>query len=290
MSFIDPKERVISIELTSFGKKLLSKGKFKPEYYAFMDDDVIYDGAYAGLIEHQNDIQTRIKENTPYNDIQPNVDGIETNVKRGEEYQNTRDKGFLYSNLLGNSYLNTSYIPSWNIKYLNGSLSGSVEYLTGSNQSLRIPQLSSSVEYITYVGNNVEFTNPNKIFPDGTMISVKEDYILLEVTEENTRFLNDNFDIEVYKIEEVKKSKIPPHRKEIKQTPLFFETDKESQKVGYYLDVLVDNEIDKSIMCKHLSSANKKDIFSDNIDICDETEDVVRDITQTPIMPNKKEC
>ena len=92
------------------------------------------------------------------------------------------------------------------------------------------------------------------------------------------------------KIEEVKKSKIPPHRKEIKQTPLFFETDKESQKVGYYLDVLVDNEIDKSIMCKHLSSANKKDIFSDNIDICDETEDVVRDITQTPIMPNKKEC
>ena len=44
MSFFDSKEEVIKIELTQFGKYLLSKGKFAPKYYAFFDDDIVYDG------------------------------------------------------------------------------------------------------------------------------------------------------------------------------------------------------------------------------------------------------
>jgi hypothetical protein len=55
MSFFDSKQETINIELTSYGKLLLSKGKFKPVYYAFFDDDVVYDSSYINLSESQND-------------------------------------------------------------------------------------------------------------------------------------------------------------------------------------------------------------------------------------------
>ena len=34
MQFFNQKEEVIDIQLTQFGKRLLSQGKFKPTYYA----------------------------------------------------------------------------------------------------------------------------------------------------------------------------------------------------------------------------------------------------------------
>ena len=36
-TFVNKKERVFDIELTSYGRYLMSVGKFKPEYYAFYD-------------------------------------------------------------------------------------------------------------------------------------------------------------------------------------------------------------------------------------------------------------
>ena len=40
-----------------YGKQLLSMGKMKPVYYAFFDDNIMYDGEYAGITENQNIIQ-----------------------------------------------------------------------------------------------------------------------------------------------------------------------------------------------------------------------------------------
>ena len=56
MSFLNKKEQVIDIRLTSFGKKQLSKVGFRPEYYAFFDDGVIYHKES----ENQNDTADRI--------------------------------------------------------------------------------------------------------------------------------------------------------------------------------------------------------------------------------------
>lgn len=64
--FLDSKERVLDLRLTSYGKYLLSVGKFKPHSYAFFDDNVIYDGEYANIVEPQNAIHNRIKKETPY--------------------------------------------------------------------------------------------------------------------------------------------------------------------------------------------------------------------------------
>ena len=64
--FINKKEQVYDLKLTSYGHYLLSNGTFKPAYYGFYDDNVIYDGSYVNRIEHQNDIHKRIKEETQY--------------------------------------------------------------------------------------------------------------------------------------------------------------------------------------------------------------------------------
>ena len=53
MKFLDKKEQVLDIQLTQYGKRLLSNGKFKPHSYAFFDDDIIYDTAWAG---HNEDV------------------------------------------------------------------------------------------------------------------------------------------------------------------------------------------------------------------------------------------
>ena len=65
MKFLNGKEQVIDIQITSYGRHLISKGKFKPEYYSFFDDGILYDNEYAGITEAQNDIQNRIKNDTP---------------------------------------------------------------------------------------------------------------------------------------------------------------------------------------------------------------------------------
>ena len=45
--FIDKKEQVYDLKLTSYGHYLFSIGTFKPTYYTFLDDNVIYDKQYS---------------------------------------------------------------------------------------------------------------------------------------------------------------------------------------------------------------------------------------------------
>jgi hypothetical protein len=68
MEFFDKKEEVIDVQLTRYGRHLLSRGKFKPVYYCFSDDEVIYDQRWvSGTItqEAQNSVEGRIQEETP---------------------------------------------------------------------------------------------------------------------------------------------------------------------------------------------------------------------------------
>jgi hypothetical protein len=81
MEFFDKKEEVIDIQMTQYGKHLLSLGKFKPAQYAFFDNDIIYDPAYASGSEQQNKTEERIKE-VPRTKAQYVFSGIETEVKK----------------------------------------------------------------------------------------------------------------------------------------------------------------------------------------------------------------
>ena len=60
MSFFNKKEDVLDIVLTPHGRHLLSKGKLKPAFYSFLDDDILYDIAAASGTESNYQIKDRI--------------------------------------------------------------------------------------------------------------------------------------------------------------------------------------------------------------------------------------
>ena len=78
MLFFNKKEEVLDIKLTQYGKHLLSKGSFRPQYYCFFDDDILYDASKAGISESQNASEERILNNTPKLKTQYLTYGVET--------------------------------------------------------------------------------------------------------------------------------------------------------------------------------------------------------------------
>ena len=151
MSFLNRKETVYDLQLTQYGKYLYSKGKLKPSYYAFFDDDIIYDGLYAGIPENKNNIETRIQEETPYLKCQSVLEGIETNLNSQytEKENNFYSESEIYSLAfpLGNSDLFTEKVPSWNINLLKGNILNFTPYVSSSQSRINIPQISTSVQY-----------------------------------------------------------------------------------------------------------------------------------------------
>ena len=47
--FLNKKERVYDLKLTSYGEYLMSVGRYKPHYYAFFDDNITYDNMLKAL-------------------------------------------------------------------------------------------------------------------------------------------------------------------------------------------------------------------------------------------------
>ena len=135
---LDKKEDVIELKLTSHGKYLLGAGKFKPVYYAFLDDNIIYDAAYANITETQNSAQKRIKEETQYleglvlfqdlesyqlNDVLDEIEYQPGDVTPREEIQST--EFYRFDQILGDAFLlgDSRHSPSWKVVTLQGSAS-----------------------------------------------------------------------------------------------------------------------------------------------------------------------
>lgn len=114
MKFFNSKEEVIDIELTPYGKYLLSKGKFKPYFYAFFDDGVLYDSQYGGTTEETKDVQNRIKSDTPRLKAQGSYSGAETNL-----FRDTQDFRFYEANQ--NIYLRNEILRTLNPYRFTGS-------------------------------------------------------------------------------------------------------------------------------------------------------------------------
>ena len=276
MEFFDKKEEVLDLELTPYGRYLFSIGKLKPVYYAFYDDDIIYDPRYfpsgsnisPGMLpEHPNSVQGRVIE-TPrlraqgsfrerkINDIATSTEliagipGYDTIIELSEismeHYMNpsTLDDGspstviipvpytppvieahtydptyrqeeyekrYSLSSMLGTVDYNNNLMPAWNITFLKGGLqvaeNTTTPHHTGSGTTLRIPQLEAkTVTYRPIVGNSPPGPNPNIEdvertvinFSDGTFLDIREDFLFLEVEEQNTLDERDSFEIEIF--------------------------------------------------------------------------------------------
>jgi len=171
MSFFDKKEEVLEFKLTEYGKRKLQLGRLNPTFYAFFDDDILYNTEAAGFDEHQNTSDRRIRFETPALKVQKSTTGAETRVNQFLEevsgplqetgsatgqyiisensvafvnaFQDTpqfAQKFFLGADPLGTSDLKTQYAPAWHINTLENEISSSQYYqavnLTASNTSL----------------------------------------------------------------------------------------------------------------------------------------------------------
>lgn len=236
MKFFDPKEDVIDLKLTQYGKHLLSKGKLSPKFYAFFDDDIIYDirWAEASLAENQSEIENRIQNETARPRVQTCYYGVEEEIKRNIELvrQNKSELGdnllqpspsrhYMMTEPLGNTSLHTNKLPGWEAHFLVNKLSGSVNNITGSSPNIKIPQLNCEIKFIAKAyaegdapefdanpeGSDADFEGPYggvlDGYEDGSSIILTKDSILIEIDESNTDYLDNNFDIEVYEIKTV---------------------------------------------------------------------------------------
>ena len=175
MEFFNKKEEVIDLQITPLGKRLLQMGQFKPASYAFFDNDILYDGRYAGLAEKQNDIKERIKEvsrikqqvflyspeekilsNTQDSDLMTytenlfkdkSLSGFQTLTKEYNiQRQESKQIEFESFGPLGNMKFLSDSTPAWDIQFFDAELTGSVTINTGSYNQ-KTANLECDVQY-----------------------------------------------------------------------------------------------------------------------------------------------
>jgi len=299
MSFFDSKEEVINIELTSYGKFLLSKGIMKPVYYSFHDEDILYDARYAGFSETPSVAEVRIQEQTPYLKTLYSFKSPEINLQKAidqenylESIQNLSDYNVEYfDNSIGNSTISNLYVPSWNVRSLSVDFS-SIQTTFGDN--LKIPQLNCFLTSSIYKVNQSDLeTNErlqtildidNTIFlEDRTAYITNYDELVLKIEEENVDVDIDKFDIEVYRVDTdasgIESYVLMKFIKEVKYvddnnilTTIKRNTINYNIDENYcekYLDFKFDKDIDTDVACNYIIKTVKdQDQIFDTIDIC----------------------
>ena len=189
MTYFNKKEEVFDVQLTSEGRRLLSLGRFKPSYYAFYDDDILYDFGYASGTEIQNLAQQRILDETQY--IKPNarfkraVEKGQTNYKGGKQnFQNIGQDVFLnespYLTPLGSYNSQVQEAPYFDMQILSNNINNLVNDDTQVVEAAAtfIPQLNITCSYRYFYDSST-----NTAY-------VAEDPLFFILKEENTQFSN----------------------------------------------------------------------------------------------------
>ncbi len=222
--FLNKKEQVIDFRLTSYGHYLFSNGNFKPEYYGFFDDNVIYDIEYVGGSESQNDIHKRIKNETQYLQglvlFQEVEQSPNTVIERGEKVYfevdvtpislQPRKTIFRYESMIGDAFLEgeTQNAPAWKASMLNSTIASS--FAKDTKNDTMIPQINIDTDYHLKIVKmdplqelkeaDATFISETDYFSDGRKIVLEQDNTMLYLEELNTMLLHENFDIEVFEV------------------------------------------------------------------------------------------
>lgn len=248
MSIFNKKEEVLKIELTSYGRKLLAQGLLRPEYFAFFDDSIIYDHSYDNnSLEEQNDIKDRILVNS--------LSLTALNLLEDKELQP-----------LGNSNLFVDYAPSWSIQLLNG-IFDTINSASLYKKEFTLENILYSIEAKDNNDSNLRNQNFSSYnINEEKYLEVKDDYILLDISELNVSNDNENFILEVFTYDELAggvqggaERQLYFYQKynnvidgliydEDELPSKLVETNLSEKDVEYYLDILVDDEIDENII------------------------------------------
>ena len=153
MSFFDRKEQVLELEMTQHGKRLLSRGQFKPTYYQFYDNDILYDSGYVSGSETQNDITSRIIE-TPRISTQYNFEGVESQIGRDLNqkvnvgYARKQNCTGRFKYPLGTSSPQSDKLPAWSVAFIDGTMTTASYYTEATPEDYTfIPQLDATITY-----------------------------------------------------------------------------------------------------------------------------------------------
>lgn len=229
MSFFNKKEEVIDIKLTQYGKDLLSRGAFKPVFYQFFDDDILYNSELGGFSESQNNAETRIIENTPKLKLQPLTLGVETRYyteqemiendtrpifqrihRRADAY--VQDRILLYP--IGSQEIANQNAPKFDLRALGLKMEDGVTFQTGSGIRKNIPQINISASFVLSEDRENLSDTPGMVnmesfydlgsrevvFANNSKIKTSGAPVILDLEELNTFFGLDNFELEIYEI------------------------------------------------------------------------------------------
>ena len=237
MSLFDSKQEVVNIELTSYGKKKLALGKFNPSYYAFFDDDVIYDVSYAALTESANgEADDRVRKETPYLKTIYSIVGTEIKLNLGAGNQELFNNIRMYENSnllkygLGTSKIGEVTGSQISVNFLDGSLTNvhttASAFVFGTTKT-QLPKTAYDKPQTKLVTQNLDLSpeirslpDPSMTIPpelldqtriepavvspvlqDNTYVFLEVDELLLAVDELNSVEDYNNFEISIYKIE-----------------------------------------------------------------------------------------
>jgi hypothetical protein len=307
--FLDKKEQVIDFKLTNYGHYLLSIGNFKPTYYTFVDDNVVYDSEHFGRTDEvQNDIHKRIKEDTQYleslvlfeevgkNDIpDTEMNYFPSDVTPIQKTTRTDDVGE-----------NKQKAPSWKVVSLRSDISSSS--ILDIENDTRIPQINITASYFKKIVDSQEYANRtfnastarvieavSNAFADDKVIYLEMSEPVIYLEEVNTQLLNENFDIEVFEVQDGSSAggeklirKYFQDKQEqivdgfmIAPNPIPNSVDTITEDaIEKYFSVLVDGEIDEATACKLAADFNKQSFLIDLDFDCDKIvqEDLFYDI------------
>tara|TARA_R100000388_G_scaffold94895_1_gene84051 strand:+ start:1259 stop:2233 length:975 start_codon:yes stop_codon:yes gene_type:complete len=287
MSFFNKKEDVIKIELTPHGRKLLSEGKLKPEYYSFFDDDILYDSGRGGFSETNSQSKTRILTETPSMRPQTTHRGVDTGLKSSL----TIDKNDSMVYAIGTNKYSEQKGAAWEAFILQGEVDTiTYNYTTVTNENIKIPQVNCLLNYTMSVDNVLDNPLPESDFlfyedniaDDGTFIKITQDELLVYLSEVNGFSTHDSFTIDAFIYEDDKKEfkqlnflsnkatedyiendLLKPNRSgvdsEVLDQPQEFIT---PMTVDFYFDLSLDDAVDRLKICQGIKFLKTQDIYT----------------------------
>ena len=295
-NFFDKKEDVLEIVLTPHGRRLLSQGKLMPEYYSFLDDDIIYDMATTGDTELNYQVKDRILLQTPILKPQSNLMDLQAKLKdENPDLSSDATKYDLYT--IGTSNTREELCPSWEVKFIRSEISSSATHQSSSFGIKNVAQIDTEIEYKISIGNESndqrsrgQQTSPelplSKVYADGSYVQVIEEQILASILEKNGFLHSESLELEVFLFDESEEEKLIPLKfdKNIKSIQDDILKDEESinafdavvgeldsQQVEYYFEVRVDNEIplDRKEKLSNVTPIYVSSVTKEEIEDCD---------------------
>ena len=229
----------IEFTFTSYGKKMLSQGKFSPKYYSFHDDSVLYS---SGSETSKQSVE-RILQNTSY---LKNIHLSGSNI-------------YTESDPLGSSAKGVEYNSPWKINFNNTKVNSvatedrlSIE-LDVKHRIVEkdIGDITEAVSPDGLQSLNAFYSNPTE---QGTYWEFIPDDIVIEFSERNADAEGSLYELEIYKIDSGREILL-------RQMPIFSE---QSRIVDGFL---VEGKVDEFLQRQYNLVSNKlEDHFIVQID------------------------